>query len=131
LRDHKLFMMFWKVSSSPILRYGFHKNPSLVASPVSLLDLAVRWNWQAVIRKRRNPTTGSLQYEKWEDLSKGFPKKSTKASPRYMQEDRHIKPTERKRRINSNKVYQRSLKKISDLTTYIHFMRDKGGAKAK
>jgi hypothetical protein len=36
---------------------------------------------------------------------------------------RHIKPTERKRRINSKKIYERNIKRVEDLSNYIKFMQ--------
>lgn len=45
---------------------------------------------------------------------------------RHLMIREHIKPAERKRRINANKVYRRKVKRIEDLMNYIKFMKDNG-----
>ena len=89
----------------------------------------VRWNWQIVLQPVRDPETGQMKYPDWDIVTRtvGFPeptKHQTSLLNRHLQQEEHVKPTELNRRINSRKVYQRSMKRVEDLKTYIKFIQD-------
>jgi len=87
----------------------------------------LRQNWQIVLQKEKQKN-GEYKYPDWEEVASDIPEpmKNSRLSllDRHLRNTEHIKPTEMKRRINSKKEYERSLKKLNDLTKYIHFIRD-------
>ena len=44
---------------------------------------------------------------------------------RHLANERHIKPTTIRKRLNAQKVYKRSVKKIDDLLSYITYIQQK------
>lgn len=94
----------------------------------------VRWHWQAVLRKRKDPKTGKLTYQDWGQVIRGFQEPSlsdgTRLYDQYFKEERHIKPTEARRRLKSAIVHRRALKRVDDLLSYIQFTR-KGSRDSK
>lgn len=94
-------------------------------------QIQVRWNWQAVIRRRLDRKEGGVKYEDWDVVARNFREPAlldgTPLLQRHLNQQHHVKPTERNRRINSAKVYRRSVKRIEDLTKYIQFVRERGG----
>jgi len=92
---------------------------------------AVRWNWQAVIRKRFDRRTGKFKYEDWDVVMCTFQEPElldgTTLLQRHLNQKYHIKPKEVRRRLNEAKVYRRSVRKIDNLTKYIRFIKEKGG----
>jgi len=93
----------------------------------------LRWNWQAVIRRRRDQRTGKPRYEDWGTVVRAFKEPElpdgTSLLERHLSEVEHIKPTELKRRLNAAKIYRRSVKRVDDLTKYIKFMQEENGSK--
>ncbi|GKY97266.1 hypothetical protein MPSEU_000685000 [Mayamaea pseudoterrestris] len=100
-----------------------------VATPSTI---QTRNNWQVVLRKRFDRRTGKVKFEDWDYLVMGMeePKllNGVTLFNRYHWETEHIKPTEMRRRLNSEKVYRRSVKRLDDLKNYIKFTQE---AKAK
>jgi hypothetical protein len=96
--------------------------------PSGRTTMPVRWTWQAVVRRRRNPKTGKSEYENWDRIVMGFQEPSllsgTSLLDRHLNQEEHIKPTEMKRRLNNRKVHDRLVKRVDDLTNYIKFMKD-------
>jgi hypothetical protein len=88
-------------------------------------------HWQAVIRRNRtDPKTGQPTFQDWDDLMANFqtPKLATTGQSlleRHQRAERHIKPKEVRRQINSAKIYKRSVKRVDDLVSYIQFMHEK------
>ena len=79
--------------------------------------------------------TGKLKYQDWDYLARGIqepqlPNGKTLLD-RHLRATEHIKPTERKRRINNKKLYVRNLKRVDDLTNYIKFMQEYDDAPKK
>jgi hypothetical protein len=97
----------------------------------------VAHNWQAVIRRRvLDRKTGEHKYEDWDHAIRKFqhptkllahPEDSSPSTTtllaRHQSVERHIKPTERRRRINSAKIYRRSVRRVEDLLSYIRYTR--------
>jgi len=134
---------------SSTLRDSFQRQRRQVNTPTPLLQLhstARRWNWEVVLRRRWNPATRKVQYEDWDSVvfqiqeptkqqdsdggivsggrNRGSPDGVTTVSllERHLQQEEHIKPTELNRRLNSAKIYKRSVKRVNDLTKYIQFV---------
>jgi hypothetical protein len=88
-------------------------------------------HWQAVIRRNRtDPKTGQPKFQDWDEIIDGFqsPTLATTGQSlleRHLRAERHIKPKEVRRQINSAKIYKRSVKRVDDLVSYIQFMRKK------
>jgi hypothetical protein len=88
---------------------------------------SIRWHWQAFLQKRYDPSTGTWKYEGWDVVMKRSeePNKHGKSLTELeWKEDRHIKPTEAKRRLVSRKRYNNAVKRLDDLMRYIKFTRD-------
>ena len=88
----------------------------------------VRHNWQIFLQPVKDHN-GEMKYPDWETVlrTQRFHEPEKHGKPlwvRNLQETRHIKPTEQRRRITSNKVYKRSKNRVEDLKSYIKFMRD-------
>lgn len=109
--------------------------------------IQIRWHWQAFLTKKIDRTSNTphrsvdstkgesgdnlrsavYKYEDWTNVIRGFhdPMKHNKSLlDRHLNAKVHIKPTEQKRRIKSNQIYQRSVKRVDDLASYIQFVRD-------
>lgn len=107
----------------------------------------IRSHWQAFLTKKLDRTSNTTQrsvdnttaesvdnirsavykYEDWINVIRGFhdPMKHNKSLlERHLNTKVHVKPTEQKRRIKSNQIYQRSVKRVDDLASYIQFVRD-------
>jgi hypothetical protein len=88
-------------------------------------------HWQAVIRRNRtDPKTGQPKFQDWDEIIDGFqtPTLTTTGQSlleRHLRAERHIKPKEVRRQINSAKIYRRSVKRVDDLVSYIQFMQKK------
>lgn len=88
-------------------------------------------HWQAVIRRNRtDPKTGQPKFQDWDEIIDGFqtPTLTTTGQSlleRHLRAERHIKPKEVRRQINSAKIYKRSAKRVDDLVSYIQFMQKK------
>jgi hypothetical protein len=71
---------------------------------------------------------GQYRYDDWVNVARGFqdPMKDRKSLLQlHLDTSReHIKPTEQRRRIKSNKIHQRSVKRVDDLNSYIQFVKD-------
>jgi hypothetical protein len=87
-----------------------------------------------VIRKRvLDPKTGQRKYEDWDYVIRGFQqpvalshpgaKTTTTLLARHQAAERHVKPAERRRRVNSAKAYRRSVQRVDDLASYIRFVQ--------
>ena len=114
----------------------------------------VRYHWQAVITKRldrtsntrfkdrnKDPAAGSLsdnnnnnnvasqyKFDDWAYVARGF-QEPTKLGgksllQRHLETREHMKPTTQRQRIKSRQVYERSVKRVEDLTSYIQFVKD-------
>lgn len=105
----------------------------LLSNPYRHVQVA--YHWQAVIRKRIiDPKTGEHKYEDWDHVIRSFQHPSALTHPgaattttlldRHLAQDRHIKPTEIRRRINSAKAYRRSVRRVDDLASYIQFIQE-------
>jgi hypothetical protein len=88
-------------------------------------------HWQAVIRRNKtDPKTGEPKFQDWDEIIDGFqsPTLTTTGQSlleRHLRAERHIKPKEVRRQINSAKIYKRSVKRVDDLVSYIQFMQKK------
>jgi hypothetical protein len=103
------------------------------AGPSALLHRynQVANHWQAVIRRNKtDPRTGEPTFQDWDEIIDGFqsPTLTTTGQSlleRHLRAERHIKPKEVRRQINSAKIYKRSVKRVDDLVSYIQFMQKK------
>jgi hypothetical protein len=113
---------------------------------VSLDRQQVRSHWQAFLTKRIDRTSNTSQrssidkdnkginsgsvvykYEDWLNVIRGFhdPMKHNKSLlDLHLRSKVHIKPTAQKRQVKANQIYQRSVKRVDDLASYIQFVRD-------
>jgi len=118
----------FKSSSLIRLQQRLPKNLVVLSDNNLALTTQRRWNWQVFLRRRFDRRTGQYKYEDWDDLIMSFQEPSLSSGVSLRQRDwaatEHIKPTERKRRINSRKTYDRDVKRIEDLTNYIKFIQD-------
>lgn len=87
-----------------------------------------RGNYQIALRRQLDRKTGKMKYQDWDYLVNSIqdPRllNGTTLLNRHLRATEHIKPTERKRRINSKKIYYRNNKRVDDLTNYIKFMQE-------
>jgi hypothetical protein len=89
--------------------------------------VCVRWNWQGFLTKHYDRATGTYKYDDWDSVVTGSPepmKGSQSLLQLHLRKERHIKPTEEKRRNAARVTYERKIKRVDDLTKYIKFMQD-------
>jgi hypothetical protein len=89
--------------------------------------LPTRAHWQGTIQKRFDRETGTWRYQDWDEvmLSSAEPMKGNRPLlDRYLAQKKHIPPSEQKRRLQDKRIYDRSVKRIRDLTKYIKFARE-------
>jgi hypothetical protein len=86
-----------------------------------------RFAWQAVLTKFRDPATGQLKYRDWDEIMAGArdPMKGNQTLlDRYDEEERHTKRTTVKKELKARIYYNRKMKQIDDLLSYIKFMKE-------
>lgn len=87
-----------------------------------------RWNYQVQIRRQLDRKTGRVKYQNWDYLALSIQEPRLANGQtllnRHLRSTEHIKPTERKRRINAKKAYDRDTKRVEDLSNYIKFMQE-------
>ena len=87
----------------------------------------VRWNWQGYLSKHFDRTTGKYKFDDWNNILLGSvePMKGNRSLlATHLYNEEHIKRTEMKRRKAAKAIYDRSMKRIDDLTKYIKFLQD-------
>lgn len=133
-----------KKSSYAVNKLNLIYQPVISVNANSLNHQQIRTNWQAFLGKKFDRTASTrmndddndnektseskqYKYEDWIDLARGFhePMKGNNALlKRFRAYEHHIKPTVRRRLLNSKKLYHASQKKVNNLTSYIQFVQD-------
>lgn len=116
-----------RVLPVPLLMIGNKMLLAAITRPFTSRVSAMRWNWQAVLTKRYDRATGTYKYDDWEEIMRGASepnKHGQSLLERHLRNEEHIKRKKVKYMKKDRIKYERTVKRIDDLISYIKFMKD-------